>query len=76
MIVFSQIVNYIPEPDAVLARYAKLLTPGGRLIVSLFNTGRTRAAWSLIEKRFEVEDAMSVTQGAGTTITKVLKPRR
>ncbi len=75
VVIFCQILNYIPDPDAVLARYARYLTPNGRIIVSMYNTGRTRAAWNLIEKAMVVEDAMSVTQGTGTTTTKVLRPR-
>ena len=72
-IIFSQILNYIPAPDALLRRYAKHLTPRGRIIVSLFNTGRTRAVWAPIAKSFTVEDTMSITQGTGTTTTKVLR---
>ena len=75
LIIFSQIMNYIPDPDAMLARYARYLTPQGRIIVSLYNTGRTRAAWSLMEKTMTVEDTMTVTQATGTTTTKVLRPR-
>jgi 2-polyprenyl-3-methyl-5-hydroxy-6-metoxy-1,4-benzoquinol methylase len=75
VIIFSQILNYIEDPDAVLARYARYLTPNGRIIVSMYNAGRTRAAWTLIEKTMLVEDTMSVTQGPGTTTTKVLRPR-
>jgi 2-polyprenyl-3-methyl-5-hydroxy-6-metoxy-1,4-benzoquinol methylase len=73
VIIFSQILNYLADPDAILARYAKYLTPNGRIIVSLFKGGRTQAAWTLIEKRFTVEDTMAITQGPGTTTTKVLR---
>jgi 2-polyprenyl-3-methyl-5-hydroxy-6-metoxy-1,4-benzoquinol methylase len=75
VIVFSQILNYIPRPEAMLARYAKYLTPGGRIIVSLYRAPRTRAAWRLIDRTMATCDAMTVTQGSGTTTTKVLRPR-
>jgi 2-polyprenyl-3-methyl-5-hydroxy-6-metoxy-1,4-benzoquinol methylase len=75
VIVFSQILNYIDNPGALLARYAKYLAPNGRLIVSMYASGRTRAAWNLIERTMAVEDAMTITQATGTTTTKVLKPR-
>lgn len=74
-IVFSQILNYVEHPDWVLARYAKYLAPNGRLIVSMYASGRTRAAWNLIERAMAVEDAMTITQASGATTTKVLKPR-
>ncbi|MEI9995682.1 MAG: methyltransferase domain-containing protein [Rhizomicrobium sp.] len=75
VIIFSQILNYIPQPDALLSRYAKFLTPQGRIIVSLYDSGRNRAAWSLIERPMQVEDMMTVSQGDGMTTTKVLKLR-
>ncbi|HEY0105364.1 MAG TPA: class I SAM-dependent methyltransferase [Rhizomicrobium sp.] len=76
VVIFSQILNHIEHPDAVLARYANYLTPQGRLIVSMYASGRNRAAWRLIEKTMTVEDMMTVTQATGTTTTKLLKPRR
>ena len=75
VIIFSQILNYIPRPEAVLARYAKYLTPSGRIIASLYEAPRTRAAWRLIDRTMRTEDAMTITQGAGTNVTKVLRPR-
>jgi len=75
LIIFSQILNYIPEPHALVARYAKALTPEGRIIVSMYESGRTAAAWTLLDKVMLVEDAMTVTQASGSTTTKVLRPR-
>ncbi len=76
VIIFSQILNYLPEPDVVLRRYCRYLTPDGRILVSMYAAPRTRAAWQVIEKALSVEDAMTVTQSTGTTTTKVLRPRR
>jgi 2-polyprenyl-3-methyl-5-hydroxy-6-metoxy-1,4-benzoquinol methylase len=76
VIVFSQILNYVERPDAMLARYAGLLTANGRIIASLYQAPRTAAAWRLIDRTMHTDDAMTVTQGAGTTTTKVLRPRR
>ncbi|MEJ0027316.1 MAG: class I SAM-dependent methyltransferase [Rhizomicrobium sp.] len=75
VIIFCQVLGYIPDPDAVLARYARNLAPNGRIIASMFNDGRTRAAWTRIGKTMVVEDTMSVTQAGGTTTTKLLRPR-
>jgi 2-polyprenyl-3-methyl-5-hydroxy-6-metoxy-1,4-benzoquinol methylase len=75
VIIFSQILNYITEPGAVLARYAKYLTPTGRIIASLYQAPRTRAAWRLIDRTMVTCDAMTITQGSGTNVTKVLRPR-
>ncbi len=75
VVIFSQVLNYVLDPDAVLLRYARYLMPNGRIVVSMYDTGRTRAAWALIEKAMAVEDAMTVTQSTGTTTTKLLRPR-
>ena len=75
VIIFSQILNYIPEPQILLARYAKYLTPSGRIIASLYQAPRTRAAWRLIDRTMATDDAMTITQGSGTNVTKVLRPR-
>jgi 2-polyprenyl-3-methyl-5-hydroxy-6-metoxy-1,4-benzoquinol methylase len=75
VIIFSQILNYIPDPDAMLARYTKFLTPAGRIVVSLYQAPRTRAAWRVIDRTMRTDDAMTVTQGPGTTTTKVLRQR-
>jgi predicted TPR repeat methyltransferase len=75
LIIFSQILNYIANPEELVARYAMALNPKGRIIVSLYESGRTRSAWTLLEKTMIVEDAMTVTQAGGATTTKVLLPR-
>ncbi|MEJ0041055.1 MAG: class I SAM-dependent methyltransferase [Rhizomicrobium sp.] len=62
VIIFSQVLNYVPDPDALLLRYARHLTPDGRIVVSMYDTGRTRAAWNLVEKAMTVEDAMAVAR--------------
>jgi 2-polyprenyl-3-methyl-5-hydroxy-6-metoxy-1,4-benzoquinol methylase len=75
VIIFSQILNYIDRPDRLLAHYAHYLMPGGRFIVSMYASARTHAAWQLIERTTQTVDAMTVTQGNGSTTTKVLRSR-
>ncbi len=75
VIIFNQCVNYLADPAGTLARYARFLNPDGRIIVSLFDTARARAAWPLVEKHLIVEDAMTYIQAQGRGTTKVLRPR-
>lgn len=75
VIVFNQSINYMADPAGTLARYAKFLSPKGRIIVSLFDTARARAAWPLVERAVDVEDVMTYAQAQGRGTTKVLKPR-
>ncbi len=51
-----------------------MLTPGGRIIISMVDNARTRAVWRLIDPVFGIEDAMTTIQGKGTVITKVMRP--
>ena len=75
VVIFNQCINYFPDPAATMAHYAKLLSPQGRIIVSLYDTARARAAWPLVERDLSVEDAMTYQQAEGRGTTKVLKPR-
>jgi len=74
-IIFNQCMNYLPNPAATVAHYARFLGPNGRIIVSMFESARTRAAWPLVLQDMTVEDSMSYEQSEGRGTTKVLKPR-
>jgi SAM-dependent methyltransferase len=73
-IVFNQCLNYLPDPAATMAQYGRFLSPEGRIIVSLCETARNRAAWPLITRGMTVEDSMSYEQVEGRGTTKVLRP--
>jgi SAM-dependent methyltransferase len=72
-IIFNQCMYYLPDPRATLAHYARLLTPTGRVIVSMCDNARSRAMWPLIERAMAVEDWVSFEQAQGRGTTKVLK---
>ena len=74
VIVFNQSLYYLSEPAALLVKYQKLLTPNGRIIVSMVDNARTRAVWRLIDPAMRIEDAMTTIQGKGTVVTKVMLP--
>lgn len=75
VIIFNQCVNYFADPAAMMAHYIQLLSPNGRIIVSLCDNPRNRAAWPLIEKHLAVEDAITYIQAEGRGTTKLLRPR-
>jgi predicted TPR repeat methyltransferase len=74
LIIFNQCLNYLPDPAATMAHYAKFLTPKGHVIVSLYETARARAAWPLVAKNMRVADSISYIQAEGRGTTKVLTP--
>ena len=75
VVIFNQCMNYMTDPAATLAHFAKVLAPAGRMIVSMCETARARAAWPLLERDMVVEDATTYIQAEGRGTTKVLKPR-
>jgi SAM-dependent methyltransferase len=75
VIIFNQCLNYLSDPAATLAAYARLLAPNGRIIVSLFDTARTRMIWKLLEREMRIEDWMRYGQSDGQGTTKVLLPK-
>lgn len=75
VIVFNQSLYYLPEPAAILARYQRFLAPGGRFIISMVDTPRSRAAWRQVRRVLRVEDEMVTIQNRGKVVTAVLLPR-
>ena len=75
IVIFNQCMNYMTDPAATLAHFAKVLAPAGRMIVSMCETARARAAWPLLERDMIVEDATTYIQAEGRGTTKVLKHR-
>ena len=75
VVIFNQCMNYMTDPAATIAHFAKALAPAGRMIVSMCETARARAAWPLLERNMTVEDATTYIQAEGRGTTKVLKPR-
>jgi hypothetical protein len=68
-------MNYMPDPAATMAHYVRFLGPNGRVIVSMYDSARTRAAWPLVVQDMAIEDSMSYVQAEGRGTTKVLKPK-
>ncbi len=75
VIIFNQSINYMPDPAERVVHYTKFLTPNGRIIVSMCDSARARAAWPLVAKGVTVEDSMTFVQSEGRGTTKVLLPR-
>jgi SAM-dependent methyltransferase len=75
MIVFNQCLYYMSDPLATIRHYGSFLTSGGRMIVSMYDSGRSRAMWSLLRDHIAVEDFMTISQSSGRTTTKVLRPK-
>ena len=52
LILFADVLEHLPDPGAVLARFAALLTDGGRVIVSVPNVAAWPVRLGLLRGRF------------------------
>lgn len=61
VIIFNECLYYFENRHSVLQAYVQALTPNGFMLVSMYNTFRTRAIWPVIETDMVVEDEVVVT---------------
>lgn len=59
-IVFNESIGYARDPRATLLAFAPHLRPGGRFVISYFQSGNHAALWGRIVRRFTVTRATSV----------------
>jgi 2-polyprenyl-3-methyl-5-hydroxy-6-metoxy-1,4-benzoquinol methylase len=58
IIVLNEVLYYMPEPEAVLERYASFLAPDGVLIISMYRVPESLCAWRRCAPRLEVLDSV------------------
>ena len=58
IIVLNEVLYYMPEPEAVLERYASFLAPGGVLIISMYRVPESLCAWRRCAPQLEVLDSV------------------
>jgi 2-polyprenyl-3-methyl-5-hydroxy-6-metoxy-1,4-benzoquinol methylase len=78
-IIFNEILYYIKDPVGLIDRYAPYLAENGRLIVSMYDGEQARAIWTMIERRYPCEDAVSVhhhASGIAWTVKTFLSPQQ
>ena len=76
LIVFNECLYYMEDPAAVVRRYLRFLEPGGRLIVSMYDTLRSSTVWPLLDMLATEESTQIRSEGiAGWTI-KLMRPGR
>lgn len=55
LLVMGEVLEHLPDPEAVLTRLVKLLKPGGAALASTPNIGHWRVVAGLLAGRFEYE---------------------
>jgi 2-polyprenyl-3-methyl-5-hydroxy-6-metoxy-1,4-benzoquinol methylase len=58
IIVLNEVLYYMPEPEAVLDRYASFLAPGGVLIISMYRVPESLCAWRRCAPQLEILDSV------------------
>src|SRR5205085_7230649 len=74
-VVFNEVVYYFHEPISEVERYARALSPNGRVVVSTWQgSPRGRAVLRSLRQAFDVEGETIVTQGRNSWALTVLRP--
>jgi SAM-dependent methyltransferase len=64
-IIFNESLYYSASPLAVLRRYAGLLSPGGRFIISFFEHDNSDTIWRRIERHFRILGSIRIENDEG-----------
>ncbi len=68
-VVFNECIYYFNNPVAVVGRYMEMLTPDGLVIVSCYDSPRTRKVWKRLDRHFELVDATHIRNRGSTSWT-------
>ncbi len=76
-VVLNEVLYYLPRPVRVVERYARLLAPGGVLVVSCYaRTWPTRRLLRRLTRRLNLLESVRVAAGHHAWDVAVLVPRR
>ena len=76
VVVLNEVLYYLPDPLATVEHYARLLSPGGVLVVSLFaHTWATRRLQDQLAARLELVETSLVESGHLGWRVSVFRPR-
>jgi len=75
-VVLNEVLYYLPRPVQVVERYARLLAPGGVVVVSCYaRTWPTRHLLRRLRRRLELVESVEVVAGPHAWEVAVLRPR-
>ncbi|HET7535254.1 MAG TPA: class I SAM-dependent methyltransferase [Candidatus Didemnitutus sp.] len=75
-IIFSQSIYYLPDPTALLRRYARYLKPCGVFIISLFENGTQAPVWREIHTAAYSIGSCVTQESGGIWTCEALRMRR
>ena len=75
--VFNECLYYLADPVGVLQHYAAHLDGDGAFIISMYVETQTLRLWDMLDREFDIVDAVHITHQSGTAwIVKVLRGRQ
>jgi 2-polyprenyl-3-methyl-5-hydroxy-6-metoxy-1,4-benzoquinol methylase len=73
-VVFNECLYYLDDPFTTVSRYARLLTPGGHLTISMYGTVGARAIWRGLRQMTTVEAVVLESENAAKWTIKLMRP--
>ncbi len=73
-IIFNEMLYYLPDPVAVVQRFARYLTANGAFIVSLWECRESRAVWRRIGPGLRLLDQTKVVRRDSTWHVRLCRP--
>ncbi len=65
LIVFNEVLYYLPDPIAVAERYLEFLAGDGCFIVSMYDHYDPRLLWDALDRRFKQLDGVTLQNSSG-----------
>lgn len=76
VIVLNEVLYYLEDIEGVVRRLIGALSPGGALVVSIYDKPKTRRLWREIARAAETVNSVSLSNAAGTRWRiALLRPR-
>jgi len=75
MVIFHECLYYLDDPIGIIRHYIRYLEPNGHILVSMYDSIRSRAVWKLLNMELMVDDGVQITHISGASWTvKTLVP--
>jgi 2-polyprenyl-3-methyl-5-hydroxy-6-metoxy-1,4-benzoquinol methylase len=75
MIVFNEIIYYLDDPVAVVSKYQSFLNDTGHILISMYKSSRSKAAWTLLESILQTIDETTIKHMSGACwVIKIATP--
>jgi 2-polyprenyl-6-hydroxyphenyl methylase/3-demethylubiquinone-9 3-methyltransferase len=76
VIVFNEVLYYLDDPIRAVKRCQTFLSDNGHILISMYKSGRSTAAWALLDSVLKTIDATTITHMSGASwVIKISTPK-